>query len=220
MIRKILLIFGIALCAVLMSGCFPTYSTITYWGEIHGQITDMEGNPLEGINIVAFYGASEPNHSDELGPFSNFARILTKSDQQGKFITQPLTHTYFLEYLGRPGIFPTPPYDGTFVPWSDNSLCTLVYLYIYSTEKNINYLICWSRTQNPKDEARFYISENYVSKHDPPIIELPGSFNTIRIKYMDAPQPLVFKGRNIKIYLGESLMENIKKRSYHALAYF
>ncbi len=148
MIHKIRLIFGIVLCAVLMSGCLPVPGTITYWDEeIDGQIMTAGGEPISGATVSASCG---------------LVKSQAASDGQGKFQVSPIRHRYFIQYWG--GVFP----DAGTGDKDEHTFSDRLNLVIDIPERNMKYMISWYVMQLEGESiCLFFCDFNKPLKNDP-----------------------------------------------------
>ncbi len=189
MIQKILLIFGIASCAVFMSGCIPVYAWNTYWGEFSGRLTDLDGNPLPGVHLEASYGSLE-------------SEAMTNAN--GEFVMPALRHVYYIAHLGGP--YPPDPNKGSlFSGYMD--------LKIKSPKDGIDFLILWYvRNYEGVDYYIYLIDYNTLTA--PSYIMNHETWEPIYTrKYLvNFPSPhFEFRYNNIKIHFNSDFMKCLKK---------
>ncbi len=186
MCHKILLIFGTALCAVLMSGCIPMYWTNTYWGEINGRLTDVDGNPLVGVRLDASYCNIE-------------SKAIT--DANGEFVIPALRETHYIAYLFE---------DESSSPLTHG----YVNLIINPAEYGFNFLIRWNIDNYEEIDYYIYLLDRYTSHEDSwNLINNKTWEPAYTRKYLvnlSSPE-LKLEYENVRIHFNSEMINNIKK---------
>ena len=195
MIRKILLLFGVVLCAVLMNGCIPVIGTVTYWSEVNGKIMTATGEPIAGVQLHTAYDSMSSTGI---------------SDTRGYFKIPPVRHWYYLAHIG--GMYPESP--------NLNSIhFGYVVLRIYSPEQNINYEIRWLCTQVENEKIPIYMFDwnTFLKNNDLQNIN-PDTLKTVFFEKFEfestkPPSSITLGDEKINITFDPSFMKQLQNKT-------